>query len=366
MSLARTVSFLAVVSLVSGQEIPGDVEEATIDCGTKHITVTIRKAYIPDFQLNDLRLRDTSCPAAENKGENGTHFILQVPLVQCGTQSSQNNKSILYSNYVRQRPVENDVINRLSILRMPFTCAYPKEASASLDQLNVTPQEKPQVYQIDGQGGFNLQMTIFKDDSYTESYGAADYPVSMGLNQPMYVQLAVDSPDDRLSIIADSCYATPTQDPQDNSKYYIIEDSCPRDATYNTHGGPDNTQRFSFKSFQFVNGDDAQIFLHCKVFVCNKTDSNSRCAIGCEPVPIHKRQKRALHHGSYQLDRGPIKFVDQQPQAQQSTRFAVSQISTWVMVGMAAVCVLCLVGVIYARYQIKAIKRDSPDRESNI
>ena len=79
---------------------------------------------------------------------------------------------------------------------------------------------------MNGKGGFNLQMTIFKDEAFSEGYGPADFPLAVGLNTPLYVQLLVDSPDDRLSIIADSCYATPTPNPKDTSKYYVIEDRC--------------------------------------------------------------------------------------------------------------------------------------------
>ena len=38
----------------------------------------------------------------------------------------------------------------------------------------------------------------------------------------LILQLAVDSPDNRLELREDKCYATPTQDPDDNMKYDII------------------------------------------------------------------------------------------------------------------------------------------------
>lgn len=41
---------------------------------------------------------------------------------------------------------------------------------------------------------------------------------------PFYflTQLAVDSPDTRLTIREEKCYATPTQNPDDVMQYYII------------------------------------------------------------------------------------------------------------------------------------------------
>lgn len=40
----------------------------------------------------------------------------------------------------------------------------------------------------------------------------------------LFFQLAVDSPDTRLTIREERCYATPTQDPDDDMKYDIIRD----------------------------------------------------------------------------------------------------------------------------------------------
>ena len=55
--------------------------------------------------------------------------------------------------------------------------------------------------------------------------------------------------------------------------------------------------------------------------MCNKTDASSRCEKGCDTGDLsgHRRQRRELPQHSYQLDRGPIKFVAEQGQARQST-----------------------------------------------
>lgn len=59
--------------------------------------------------------------------------------------------------------------------------------------------------------------------------------------------------------------------------------SCPRDPSVQFHNSSDPTKtRFSFEAFQFL-GDHDYVFIHCRVYVCDVNDSNSRCAKGCLP-----------------------------------------------------------------------------------
>lgn len=56
--------------------------------------------------------------------------------------------------------------------------------------------------------------------AYTES----DYPVQVKLRQDLYFQVSVKSKDKRLSVLAENCYATPTQDHLQAVKYHLIKD----------------------------------------------------------------------------------------------------------------------------------------------
>lgn len=57
---------------------------------------------------------------------------------------------------------------------------------------------------------------------FTMSYGPSDFPVSLKLRQQMFVQGKVDSNDKRLSIMAETCFATPTPDENDVKRHDII------------------------------------------------------------------------------------------------------------------------------------------------
>jgi len=56
------------------------------------------------------------------------------------------------------------------------------------------------------------------------AYTQRDYPVEVKLRQYLYFQASVKSKDKTLSGLAENCYATPTQDRNHATKYYLIKD----------------------------------------------------------------------------------------------------------------------------------------------
>ena len=79
------------------------------------------------------------------------------------------------------------------------------------------------------------------------------------------------------------------------------------DDTLQFHPRPDlQSQRFSLEAFQYVS-KHPYVFFHCKVKICNATDPNSRCALGCQERG--RRSAKALHDTAndvYSLAQGPL------------------------------------------------------------
>ena len=88
---------------------------------------------------------------------------------------------------------------------------------------------------------------------------------------------------------------------------HILLHRCSVDETLRLHPRPDpQTQRFSLEAFQYVS-KHPYVFFHCKVKVCNATDSASRCKQGCI-----KRERRTTNtlpdniDDVYALAQGPL------------------------------------------------------------
>ena len=69
---------------------------------------------------------------------------------------------------------------------------------------------------------FTLELSLFHDKEYQKPYGIDEYPVPVTINEPLYVQASANIKDSWLEVEADMCYATPTPNRDDLTKYYLI------------------------------------------------------------------------------------------------------------------------------------------------
>ena len=79
---------------------------------------------------------------------------------------------------------------------------------------------------------------------------------------------------------------------------------CLRDNTVNYNYNLSSVQRFSLKTFNFRLLKSDEVYLHCQVTACLRSDLSSRCAQGC---PYGRRRKRNTEKELEQyLGIGPI------------------------------------------------------------
>ena len=71
---------------------------------------------------------------------------------------------------------------------------------------------------------FDKIIDLFCVVRFVVPYTSSDYPVELKLRQYLSFQASVKSKDKTLSVLAENCYATPTQDRKDATKYYLITD----------------------------------------------------------------------------------------------------------------------------------------------
>ena len=69
---------------------------------------------------------------------------------------------------------------------------------------------------------FYVLCFTMQSEDYDEEYSS--FPLAVTLQQRLYLQVSVDTPDTRLGIVADTCYATPINSISKKIKYDIIVD----------------------------------------------------------------------------------------------------------------------------------------------
>ncbi|XP_035666937.1 CUB and zona pellucida-like domain-containing protein 1 [Branchiostoma floridae] len=322
---------------------------AMLECTGEYMQIVFRRSHIPDFDTGHLHLIDPSCKATGN----ATHIILTAPLEGCGTVKTDTASEIIYFNKVLSS--DNDgiaFITRIRELEVPFECRMDTRDTVSA---MFSPQIEKIFFFRSAHGKYNFDMQLFQSATFQQQIDTFPYVVQ--LNQPLYVQVEVLTPDQDLQLFAENCMATPSANILDPMSYTFISDGCPVDSTFLSLSSSSlKEKRFSINSFAFVK-DYPEVYLHCTVMVCNATDLSSRCAQGC--LPPSARQKRTAPGAEprYNVYKGPIlnpgyKRPDDIDLAEEVEENRGAQVPPSVMtslviaVGLLLCVVVTLVGVI--------------------
>ena len=181
------------------------------------MSITLPKALARGLDRHHVRLLNTSCQATATP----THYTLETPLTGCGTTSRHTAQAVVYSNMVVEMPyLDNDVITRVREVGIPFHCYYANDQVVSAVSFKAS--NRKLVFSENGQGNFSILLDMFPDERFVAAYSKMDFPVGVVLRQRLYFQVSVESADQQLSIIADKCFATPTQDSSGQPQHEFI------------------------------------------------------------------------------------------------------------------------------------------------
>ena len=188
-----------------------------VHCNSNNMTITIPKSLVRGLDREHLRLLDTTCRATETK----SHFLLTTPLTGCNTTRRHTASTMVYSNAVLEIPVApKDVITHVREIEINFSCFYSKYGVVS--SVGWKPYNRKLVFSDEGQGNFSLSLNLFPDKRFVSPYTANDFPVAVVLRKILFFEVSVTSSDKQLSIIADRCFATPSQNRNNSWKYEFI------------------------------------------------------------------------------------------------------------------------------------------------
>ncbi|XP_056608345.1 transforming growth factor beta receptor type 3 isoform X2 [Triplophysa dalaica] len=198
-------------------------EAVSCQCADEALTVTVDTHMLQRTQLMSVMsvsLRDRRCRAEFN----GTHFLLDFPLISCGTEGEMDGMSgrVRYTNTVfLWKPSE--MYNETLGVQISCEALLPSPAS----RVDVSPEEVLR-YHPELQRSHTpplMFMELFVSDAYERrSVG----PCVLTANERLYVQISVVSGAGE-AVELQSCWVSPLSDPQAHSDWYIIRHSCPHD-----------------------------------------------------------------------------------------------------------------------------------------
>ncbi|XP_068685214.1 ZP domain-containing protein-like isoform X2 [Montipora capricornis] len=302
----KTTSSQKPSTVTTGQQVNSSMD---VTCDKNEISVMLQLGSSQNYIPESVGLNDASCkPSFQNR----THIFFKYTLEDCGTTSheSMDGKMIVYHNAihldVKSKRVTGFPFTRDHQAVFEFQCRFKKRAVLSSILVDHAAVSKLLVItDIQSFGNFTFEMKMFKSGLFKEPY--TDYPVGpMDIGSKLFLQVSVKSNDSGLVVLAEECKGTPSPEYDDDVHYTFIEDGCSKDSTLQYNYTLSAFQRFSLSAFNFRSIKSSEIFLHCKLKACLRSDPKSRCAEGC---PFGKRKKRDLQN---QVDRllaiGPIVF----------------------------------------------------------
>ncbi|XP_078356402.1 ZP domain-containing protein-like, partial [Oculina patagonica] len=273
-----------------------------IVCRPDYIELTLQKLDFPGLIVNDsvLHLEDEAC-VASYKDDSMVKFTFG--LEACNTEQEDDGEKIYYKNKVYLKagqPSEDDAITRVHTEVIPFKCGYEKKATIS--KVSYNPRTTQVVTDADGFGNFTYFMDMYENDSNNET--VTEFPKEVGLGQRMYFGFRVESGDSELVVFPDVCKATASSSFDSTPDHLIIKNACSRDNTLEYRYHQNSKHLFNIAGFRFKEGYD-DVYIHCKLTVCRKGDSESRCVRGCE---ASKRRRRSTEEDmSAEVYIGPLK-----------------------------------------------------------
>ncbi|KAK0134475.1 Zona pellucida sperm-binding protein 3 [Merluccius polli] len=203
----------------------------------------------------------TALPSAE------AELTIHVHLMDCGTQLSSTEETLIYSNMLFYSPEPSaDGLLRLEGVAIPVECHYNKRYS--VDGFAVQPNWVPFASAAAAEDHIEFRLTLMTDDWQLERESLTYF-----LGEPVHVEASIIVNDHMpLRIYVDHCVATATPDTDATVRYDFIErHGCLMDAYLTDSGSQylprvqEDKLRFQLDAFRFYQESTGLIYISCRL-----------------------------------------------------------------------------------------------------
>ncbi|CAK8684981.1 unnamed protein product [Clavelina lepadiformis] len=172
-----------------------------------------------------------------------------------------------------------------------LTCEYHRtellEAGAIVPEI-----KKVALDSVEQEGRFEVKIYFTKNQSYSDKLDAG---AEVKVPDLVYTKVKLSTPDEALHVQLKECWATPSEDPNDEgTRYDIIKDSLPANNLFESDDAieidrnyMEDFAAFNFKAFLWTNNLEAAIYVYCRVTICHE-DVES----GCPAAPSGNQTKK--------------------------------------------------------------------------
>ncbi|XP_040293008.1 CUB and zona pellucida-like domain-containing protein 1 isoform X1 [Bufo bufo] len=267
--------------------------DSSMSCSGDSMLVVLNPAFInaQGYSASNLTLIDPSCVA-----QSADPLVFEVPYYGCGTVKKVEDNLIYYTNTISAKP-SSGVITRVNRLEIVVTCELDNNATAEIMYMT----RDDIIHSLHENGKYDASLAFYTSQDFTTP--VLDSPYLIDLNEPVYIEASVKTQDQDLTVLVDTCFASPNADFQ-APNYDLIRSGCTKDNTYQNINSGSGFAQFSFNAFKFLNAHTS-VYLQCRLIICDINDPDSRCNKGCIT-----RQRRDLGSKEWKTNAvlGPIRL----------------------------------------------------------
>ncbi|XP_076811340.1 uncharacterized protein LOC143457209 isoform X2 [Clavelina lepadiformis] len=188
-----------------------------------------------------------------------------------------------------------------------LTCEYNRRAL--LEARAIVPEiKKVALDSVEQEGRFGVKIYFTKNQSYSDKLDAG---AEVQVPDLVYTKVELSTPDEVLHVQLKECWATPSEDPDDEgTRYDIIKDSLPANNPFESDDAikidrnyMEEYAAFNFKAFVWSNNLEAAIYVYCRVTICHE-DVESGCPAG--PSGNSTKKRDVASPDSLLVASGPI------------------------------------------------------------
>ena len=215
-----TVEFTAVPEVITHVPVQ---ERSDIECLADSISVFLPQNLLIGGQ--NVTWREDSCFVPFN----GTHYIDNISLTDCGTTVQIDERTVTFTNDLIVHRVDNLMEKSIDgditfgedyETVIPVKCIYSRENNLTL---GFAPMKQHIRFMERRYGQLDLSLEQYRTDQYKTLVPNNGSPRYVPLNGDIYLRVGLNFPDKDLRVKANQCIATSTPSPTDANWHQLIK-----------------------------------------------------------------------------------------------------------------------------------------------
>ncbi|XP_032833447.2 CUB and zona pellucida-like domain-containing protein 1 [Petromyzon marinus] len=293
---------------IDDEELPPSTVPAgvtyEVQCVNERMSAKIAKSVLLGYGASDL-VMNSATPACK-LSETGPYITFNISLGECGTFFEETSTDLVFSQTISLPSTTFGIITYDFVyIMVNAICKIPRTKLLSSSALQ--PNSTKVVLNQTVYAELELKMDFYKSFTFLAPFLPTDYPLVVQLRQTLYLQMSLKT-GLGLTLFTIDLYATPTSDPLDPRKYYLVKEGCLRDSTVNVTITA-TARRFTFPAFAFTAQDTKYVYVHAAMIACKASLTASRCQQGC----LARKRRSSLETVDtpvYIFTRGPFVYSE--------------------------------------------------------